>query len=102
MVDTASAEKEHGCGKEDRTADHASRRRSEGDEHDAPSECEGSHSSMQPTTQPRLDRVQHFGQGLLGIAFDSGLGWLVFANVNSGQSFSFRRRSEFGSLEVTG
>jgi hypothetical protein len=48
---------------------------------------------MQPTTQPRLDRVQDFSQGLLGITFDSGLGWLVFSGVNCGQGFSFRGRS---------
>jgi hypothetical protein len=39
---------------------------------------------MQPAAQPRLDCVQDFGQGLLGIA----LGGLAFPKVNCGQDFS--------------
>ena len=74
MVDTASAKKEHRCGKEDRPANHARRRRGEGDEHDAPSQCEGSHASMQPTPQPRLDCAKHLGQRVLGVALNRWTG----------------------------
>jgi hypothetical protein len=99
VVDTAGAKKEHRCGEEYRAADHAGRRRSEGDEHDATSQGEGSHSGMQPTTQPGLDCVQDFGQGLLGIA----VGGLVFPKVNFGQGFSLPTpKRESGSREVTG
>jgi hypothetical protein len=54
---------------------------------------------MQPTTQPGLDCVQDFGQGLLGIA----VGGLVFPKVNFGQGFSLPTpKRESGSREVTG
>jgi hypothetical protein len=54
---------------------------------------------MQPTTQPGLDCVQDFGQGLLGIA----VGGLVFPKVNFGQGFSLptpKRNLARGKLPV--
>jgi hypothetical protein len=85
VVHTARAEEEHRCSQEDRPSDHAARRCSQADEHDASGQREGSHGSMQPTAQPRLDRFQHrFGDRCLCVWFRAGLREILLAQVDGG------------------
>ena len=90
MVDAAGAEENDRCSEKDSGSHDGRGCRSEADEHDARSQCDRSHGSVQPATQPGLDYTEHFGQLGGCAALAARLRRQVIAHLNCGHGFPFR------------